>query len=192
MDRILLGNVKGPKGDEGESAYGIAVRNGYSGTEAEWLESLRGRQGDIGDSAYAVAVKNGFSGTEAEWLESLKGEPGSPGEPGSAGSYDILTSSEAVRQNESAGKMVDALVIKEVFQSVSDGKEMLASAITGKGIPTDAGDTFQEMADNIGAIASGGGGRGISLCMYAIDGLVTDQKMEIASKTNITVEPMEA
>lgn len=29
----------------GKSAYEIAVENGYSGTQAEWLESLRGEQG---------------------------------------------------------------------------------------------------------------------------------------------------
>ena len=46
-------------------AYAVAVRNGFNGTEAEWLESLKGL------SAYDVAVKNGFKGTEAEWLESL-------------------------------------------------------------------------------------------------------------------------
>ena len=44
MDRILLGNVMGPKGDEGTSAYGLAVRNGYTGTETEWLESLQVRK----------------------------------------------------------------------------------------------------------------------------------------------------
>ena len=27
------------------SAYGIAVKNGYRGTEEEWLESLRGESG---------------------------------------------------------------------------------------------------------------------------------------------------
>ena len=30
------------RGDDGESAYEIAVRNGYTGTEREWLESLKG------------------------------------------------------------------------------------------------------------------------------------------------------
>lgn len=29
----------------GESAYDIAVKNGFVGTEAEWLESLRGEKG---------------------------------------------------------------------------------------------------------------------------------------------------
>lgn len=28
------------------SAYGIAVKNGFEGTEAEWLASLKGEKGD--------------------------------------------------------------------------------------------------------------------------------------------------
>ena len=31
------------------SAYGIAVKHGFEGTEEEWLESLKGRQGEKGD-----------------------------------------------------------------------------------------------------------------------------------------------
>lgn len=33
------------KGEEGKSAYQIAVNNGYSGTEQEWLTSLKGDAG---------------------------------------------------------------------------------------------------------------------------------------------------
>lgn len=40
---------KGDKGDAGISAYGIAVSNGFSGTEKEWLEALKGEKGDKGD-----------------------------------------------------------------------------------------------------------------------------------------------
>lgn len=192
MDRILLGNVKGPQGKQGESAYDLALKGGFSGTEAEWLEALRGENGENGASAYEVAVKNGFSGTEAEWLESLKGDPGIQGEPGSAGTCDILASSEDVKQNTSAGKIVDALVIKEVFQSVSDGKAMLASAITGKGVLTDAGETFQKMADNISAITSGGrSGRDISLCMCEIEALKASREHAVKEKTDITILPVE-
>lgn len=35
-------NVKGDEGDEGKSAYEVAVDNGFIGTEEEWLESLHG------------------------------------------------------------------------------------------------------------------------------------------------------
>lgn len=31
----------------GYSAYEVAVRNGYEGTEEEWLESLKGRDGGV-------------------------------------------------------------------------------------------------------------------------------------------------
>ncbi len=51
----------------GESAYDIAVRNGFTGSEEEWLESLK----IPGESAYDIAVKNGFTGSEEEWFESL-------------------------------------------------------------------------------------------------------------------------
>lgn len=67
------GGGTGPQGPPGESAYEIAVDNGFVGTEAEWLESL---VGEDGLSAYEVALANGFVGTEAEWLESLVGPPG--------------------------------------------------------------------------------------------------------------------
>ena len=44
--------------------------------------------------------------------------------------------------------------INEVFQSVSNGKNLIASAITDKGVATSNTDTFQTMADNISKINS--------------------------------------
>ena len=35
------GAIKGDKGDNGKSAYQIALDNGFVGTEAEWLASLK-------------------------------------------------------------------------------------------------------------------------------------------------------
>lgn len=107
--------VAGPRGEQGFSAYDIAKKNGYTGTEAEWLAYLKGDKGEKGDkgdtgatgpagtngkdgangtdgqpgadglSAYELAVKNGFSGNEAAWLESLKGEKGDTGAAGADG-----------------------------------------------------------------------------------------------------------
>ena len=37
------------KGEDGKSAYQIAVENGFIGTEAEWLESLKGDTGAAGN-----------------------------------------------------------------------------------------------------------------------------------------------
>ena len=72
-------NVIGEKGDDGKSAYELAVESGYVGTLEEWLESLRGETGEGGKSAYEIAVENGFTGSEEEWLDSLRGETGESG-----------------------------------------------------------------------------------------------------------------
>ena len=77
------------RGLSGLSAYEVAIKNGFVGTEAEWLDSLHGGgsggSGPPGLSAYQVAVKNGFVGTEAQWLASLEGRAGAdstvPGPP---------------------------------------------------------------------------------------------------------------
>ena len=46
-----VGTIKGEKGDagaDGKSAYEVAVANGYSGTQAQWLASLKGADGANG------------------------------------------------------------------------------------------------------------------------------------------------
>ena len=43
----------------GLSAYQLAVKNGYTGTEEQWIDSIEGVEGK---SAYQVAVANGFNG----------------------------------------------------------------------------------------------------------------------------------
>lgn len=88
---------------EGASAYAIAVRHGYVGTEEQWLASLHGRDGEDGEdgedgqdgqngvdgvdgvdgkSAFEIAVEHGYTGTESEWLLSLKGQDGQNGQDG--------------------------------------------------------------------------------------------------------------
>ena len=63
-----------------------------------------------------------------------------------------LTSENPV-QNKVITKKLD-----EVFQSVSNGKKEVASAITDKGVPTEANAAFSVMADHIRQIETGGGG----------------------------------
>ncbi len=87
----------GSPGRDGMSAFESAVKNGFTGSETEWIESLRGKQGEKGESggdgaqgepgtpgqsAYDAAVAQGFSGTVQEWLRSLQGEKGDPGRDG--------------------------------------------------------------------------------------------------------------
>ena len=81
----------GPVGPEGASAYEVALANGFSGTEAEWLDSLVGAAGSDGSdgasgaSAYDIAVADGFVGTQSEWLASLAGPSGEDGADGADG-----------------------------------------------------------------------------------------------------------
>lgn len=61
------------EGLRGLSAYEIAVKHGYTGTEDEWAKSL---VGNGGADAYEVAKKAGYTGSREAWLESLKGVNG--------------------------------------------------------------------------------------------------------------------
>ena len=70
---------------DSKSAYELAVENGYTGTELEWLASLAGELGADGESAYEIAAQNGYTGTEAEWLDSLIGASGKDGADGKDG-----------------------------------------------------------------------------------------------------------
>lgn len=50
------------------SAYAIAVKHGYTGTEEDWLASLKGENGE---SAYAAAVRGGYEGSEADFIADI-------------------------------------------------------------------------------------------------------------------------
>lgn len=67
---------------KGESAYSIAVRQGFNGTEAAWVASL---EGEAGQSAYDIAKALGFEGTQEEYLASLIGKEGKEGKEGPIG-----------------------------------------------------------------------------------------------------------
>ena len=60
------------------SAYAIAQKHGYTGTEAEWLASLKGDKGDPGEKGAPGA--DGAKGDKGD-----KGDPGEKGAPGADG-----------------------------------------------------------------------------------------------------------
>ena len=80
----------------GKSAYEVAVENGFSGTETEWLASLKGepgaagangKDGTDGKTPYVGDNGNWYIGTDDTGKPSrgAKGEPGSPGAKGDKG-----------------------------------------------------------------------------------------------------------
>lgn len=76
--------ANGKDGVDGASAYEIAVENGYTGTEAEWLSSLKGEKGDAGDQGIqGIQGEKGDTGEQG--LQGIQGEKGEKGDTGAAG-----------------------------------------------------------------------------------------------------------
>ena len=74
----------------GKSAYEVAVENGFSGTEAEWLASLKGEPGAAGaDGKDGENGKTPYVGDNGNWYigadDTGKPSRGAKGEPGQDG-----------------------------------------------------------------------------------------------------------
>ena len=125
-------------GENGKSAYQVAVDEGFKGTETEWLASLVGPKGDTGASNYDLAVESGFDGSLEDWLKTLKGEPGKTAyESAVEGGY---TGTEEEFNNFLAGKMVYDDAINAQSENAVQNKVIAAE--------------IQKLKD---AIAAGGG-----------------------------------
>lgn len=70
--------TQGPKGDPGDSAYQVALDNGFVGTEVEWLASLEGPEGPQGPEG-----PKGDTGDEGP--QGIQGEQGPKGDTGDQG-----------------------------------------------------------------------------------------------------------
>lgn len=68
---IMLGGIKG------ESAYDVAVRNGFVGTEAEWIASLKGQDGKDAEALnyyamYTTSLSRGEIEAETTYLQFIQ------------------------------------------------------------------------------------------------------------------------
>ena len=160
-----LRGERGPQGPGGESAYQVAVRNGFVGSEADWLKSLKGDKGNPGEkgekgdagrgingergrSAYEVAQRNGFTGTEQEWLISLKGPKGDQGDPYVFSESDVAMVKNSVMQDVS--EITDA-----AEQAAHDASIAADDARAATVLANEAADLAREAAestDNIIAV----------------------------------------
>lgn len=170
----------GPRGPQGAPGSGLTIQGHYD-TEAE----LRAAVGapEPGE-AYGVGVEAPyniyiFDGVSNDWKNygPLSGGGGGilpedvvtseggasvnlDGEFGDAPHVITITDEEeppltAANVEYRDGKTAQD-AIDELFTSVGEGKQAVASAITDKGVPTAQDATFQQMAENIGQIAAGG------------------------------------
>lgn len=125
----------GSPGKDGESAYQVAVDNGFVGTVQDWLKSLQGKPGrdglngedghdgqpgQDGKSAYQIAVEHGFVGSEAEWLQSLHGKGGSSTTTGDA-SLSIEAITDHIKQHLAAKVNTTTGQLEMSVDGVSDG-----------------------------------------------------------------------
>ena len=71
----------GEKGNDGKSAYEVAVANGFSGSETAWLSSLKGAKGDTGATGPQgpQGVKGDKGDTGATGPQGAKGDKGDDG-----------------------------------------------------------------------------------------------------------------
>lgn len=101
-------NVGNVIGDNGKSAYEIAVENGYNGTEIEWLASLKGetgQKGDVGEQGpRGEAGPQGPKGEQGE--RGLKGEQGPQGPQGEPGTIEVDTEMSTTSLNPVQNKVI--------------------------------------------------------------------------------------
>lgn len=77
-EKIQQGELKGEAGENGKSAYEIAIESGFIGTKQEWLQSLKGQKGEQG-----IQGEQGLKGD--------RGEQGVKGDKGEAFTYEDFT-----------------------------------------------------------------------------------------------------
>ena len=109
---------------EGESAYEIAVRNGFEGSEKEWLESLVGKDGSDGKDG-----KDGENGKDG-----INGADGQDGKDGEDGKDGVSADGDAASSAAVAIRSAVSIFCKfKKYQYVGYGKDPTVSEYTGNG-----------------------------------------------------------
>ena len=161
----------GPKGDKGDTGKGLTIKGSLSdisqlpviGVEGDgWLingelyvwvgdkwenvGNIKGPKGDVG----ATGPKGDVGLTGAKGDKGDIGLTGAKGDKGVDGTFNKDTQfSELATTNKTVIGSIN-----EVFQDVVNGKNIIATTITDKGIPSSGSDTFQTLSDNIKKINS--------------------------------------
>ena len=104
--------TNGTNGVNGKSAYEIAVENGYTGTEAQWLQSLVGATGATGakGDTGAQGIQGEKGNTGATGSKGDTGEKGDKGDTGAAGAdgKDMTVQGETVTDTGAVTKALTA------------------------------------------------------------------------------------
>ena len=153
----------------GDSAYEVAVANGFVGSVAQWLASLDGPQGvkgdtgatgPAGDDAYEVAVAAGFVGTREQWLASLVGPQGVKGDTGATGATGAPGVVQSVNGISAAEVVLDAAAVNAVPDTapgVANGVAQLDASgkVPAAQLPDGIGGGAVSTVNNISPDANG-------------------------------------
>lgn len=149
LDNLEVDGTPGEKGDDGASAYEIALEKDPSiGTEEEWLESLKGDKGEDGKAATVdvdaiavtgdpksnVKVENTGNTTHAVFKFTIpQGEQGKDGKDGSGVSIKGTKTWPEIKKIGDDGDAVDGdmYILKE---NSADAPAPTATAVAGDGL----------------------------------------------------------
>ncbi len=150
------GNAAGALSEAKDYADDTYIQaTGYADQKiAELINGAPSTLDTIGEIAAAMLEHEGV----IEALEAAIGNKASEVE------YQAHTRNSAVHVTASKQEKWDGYEaqIAEVFQSVSEGKNLVASAVTDKGVATAADAEFKELADNIRRIQRPAGNAGVA------------------------------
>lgn len=126
------------------SAYAIAVKHGYTGTEEDWLASLKGENGE---SAYAAAVRGGYEGSEADFIADIANAaaavPKTRKVAGKALSADVELDASDI---DYAGAISGAANVKEALEALNTKKDVAVFSATLSGETLSSAATFPEIS----------------------------------------------
>ena len=113
------------------------------------IQGLKGDKGDTGQDGLTTTISvNGTTYTHSNGTITLPNYP------------TVVSTANGITIADTAGNFTATNVegaLAELFQFVSNGKSLIASAITDMGISTSNTDTFQVMANNIRMISGSSG-----------------------------------
>ena len=148
------------RGEAGESAYEIAVRNGYTGTEREWLESLKGEAKEAERQAQMALSYSNLSKDKAiqagNYANEAKGYRDETQELKDSFSPMVTEAREAIRAEKEEAEQKKLLVDEAARQANLDRVQADADAaevrylhgqtIIQKNVATDAAERAREYA----------------------------------------------
>lgn len=149
------------KGDTGDSAYEIAVQNGFEGTKEEWLESLKGEATKAEEytkqalaycnASQSYAVASGNSATESKgYRDEAKDIKESIGPEAASALAEIRAAKSEAQMMKTQVDLQARIAETNALQAQSDAAEtrhLYTETIRNKNVATDAAERARRYAE---------------------------------------------